>query len=51
MARLAPRLLFFQYSNIITHELDEKNKKYRVYQMLSAAEMEILRLKMRKFNV
>ena len=51
MARLAPRLLFFQYSTIVTHELDEKNKQYRIYQMQSAAEMEILRLKMRGFHV
>jgi len=51
MGRLAPRLLFFQYSNIVTSELDERNKKYRFYQIRTAAEMEILRLKMKKHLV
>ena len=51
MGRLAPRLLFFQYSNIVTAELDEKNKKYRFYQIRTAAEMEILRLKTKKHLV
>ena len=48
MGRLAPRLLFFQYSNVVTQELDEKGRKYRFYQIRTAAEMEILRLKMKK---
>ena len=48
VGRLAPRLLLFQYSNVVTHELDDKNKKYRFYQMKTAAEMEIQRLKMRR---
>jgi hypothetical protein len=48
MGRLAPRLLFFQYSNVVTQELDEKGRKYRFYQIRTAAEMEILRLKMKR---
>ena len=50
MAKLAPRLLFFQYSNLVAYELDEKHKQYRMYQIRSVAENEIYRLKMRKLE-
>lgn len=48
MTKLAPRLIFFQYTNLITQELDEEQQKYRIYQIRSVAENEIHRLKMRK---
>lgn len=50
MSKLAPRLLFFQYSNLVVNELDDKQKQYRMYQIRSVAENEIHRLRMRKIE-
>lgn len=38
MTKLAPRLIFFQYTNLISQELDEEQQKYRIYQIRSVAE-------------
>ena len=50
MGKLAPRLLFFQYSNKVSQEIDPEKRKYRSFYLRSIAEMEINRLRTRKFE-
>jgi len=48
MGKLAPRLIFFQYSNLVNNELDNKKRHYRMYQMKSQTEWLIHQLRMKK---
>ena len=35
MSKLAPRLIFFQYSNLVANELDPKKRYFRLHQIRS----------------
>jgi hypothetical protein len=50
MGKLAPRLIFFQYTNLVNNELDTKKQKYRIYQIKSQGEWLIQELRIRKTN-
>lgn len=38
MGKLAPRLIFFQYSNLVSNELDSKKRRYKMLQIRSQTE-------------
>jgi hypothetical protein len=52
MGKLAPRLIFFQYTNLFNNELDTKKRKrkYRIHQIKSQGEWLIQELRIRKTN-
>jgi hypothetical protein len=48
MGKLAPRLIFFQYSTLVNNELDYKKRHYRMYQIRSSSELLIDELRLKK---
>lgn len=50
MGKLAPRLIFFQYSNLVNNELDGEKRRYRMHQIRSQTEWLIQELRMKKSN-
>lgn len=50
MSKLAPRLIFFQYSNLVNNELDNKKRHYRMHQIRSYSEWLIHEVRMQKYN-
>lgn len=50
MSKLAPRLIFFQYSNLVNNELDNKKRHYRLHQIRSYSEWLIQEVRMKKYS-
>lgn len=48
ISKLAPRLIFFQYSNLVNNELDTDKRRYRMHQIRSQGEWLIQELRMKK---
>ena len=49
MGKIAPRLDFFQYTDLVNNELDNKKRNYRMmYQIKSSSELLISELRLKK---
>jgi hypothetical protein len=49
MGKIAPRLVFFQYTDLVNNELDNKKRNYRMmYQIKSSSELLISELRLKK---
>ena len=49
MGKIAPRLVFFQYTDLVNNELENKKRNYRMmYQIKSSSELLISELRLKK---